>query len=312
MMSTMPSPSVPFAVAGPARPHSADGRRAGRWRRFAAAALAGAATLAGGALAGCSERPMAAAFVTAPQYKIESAAHWAIIADDVAAAVSAYLDQKVGKNAPVRLVMGRHGDTIFADAFAQDLITSFVHQGNPVAQPGAAPVALAAAGTQGAGAPGAGMAAPASAGAAASDGVVPVVITIDINAIAHSAGAKPNHTFPGSFTALAGGISVAHAAADYVPYGISAPVALAVLGVGLDAARAGVSETATELILTVSISQDGYFSYRSGAVYYIEDDELWQYVGRRGSGGRELTFNDVPLSSIGIDISGKAYLSDRR
>lgn len=240
---------------------------------------------------------MAAAFVTAPQYKIESAAHWAIIADDVAAAVSAYLDQKVGKNAPVRLVMGRHGDTIFADAFSQDLITSFVHLGNPVAQPGAIPV----------GAP-----TGAPTGGAAADGVVPVVITIDINAIAHSGGARPNHTFPGSFTALAGGISVAHAAADYVPYGISAPVALAVLGVGLDAARAGVSETATELILTVSISQDGYFSYRSGAVYYIEDEELWQYIGRHGSGARELTFNDVPLSSIGIDISGKAYLSDRR
>lgn len=263
MLSPFPPFRRPLFFRAPARAQVASLARA----------LALAAALG---LPACSQRPVAAPFYTEPQYKVESAAHWALIAEDVASALSTYLETKVGKNAPVQLVMGRHRDSLFAETFQQDLITAFVRQGNPVAmQP--RPEAVS--------------------------------ILIDINAVSHGIKA-PNHSMPGPFTALGGGVAVAHSIADLVPYGITAPLLTLAVGAGMDAYRSRIPETATELLLTISITQDGYFSYRSGAVYYIDDDELWQYTGR-GTGGRTITLNDVPAGQIGIDLGGMPYVTDR-
>ncbi|TWB65774.1 hypothetical protein FBZ87_1186 [Nitrospirillum amazonense] len=237
-------------------------------RALPVAALGGL-LLAGGLVSGCSERPMAAAFLTPPQYKMETAAHWVIVAKDVASAVSAYLQEQTGQKPPVQIYLTRHSDTTFADAFQQALTTAFVQNGHAVAMEPKPDV---------------------------------VAVAIDANAIAHPKFTNANHTVPGPLTALGAGVAVGKLMLDAMPWGITAAAG----GVALDTARATVEETSTELMLTVSISRDGYYIYRSQAVYYVNDDALAEYVG--GPGTHYRSFNDVPEGNVGLDLGHKPYV----
>ncbi|MDE1148317.1 MAG: hypothetical protein PW843_17150 [Azospirillaceae bacterium] len=227
--------------------------------------------LAGGLLSGCAERPVAAPFMTQPQYKMETMAHWVIVANDVASAVSAYLSEQTGQKPPVQVYLTRHSDTTFADAFQQAITTAFVQNGNAVAQEPKPDV---------------------------------VAIAIDVLPVAHAKFHGGNHSVPGPLTALGAGVAVGRFMLDALPWGITAAAA----GMALDAKSASVEETSTELMLTVSISRDGYFIYRSSAVYYVDDDALAEYMGGPGASGRYRSFNDVPEGNIGLDLGHKPYV----
>ncbi|MBB6253891.1 hypothetical protein [Nitrospirillum iridis] len=243
-------------------------------RALRAAALWGPMAAAG-LLSGCAERPVATSFLTAPQYKMETAAHWVLVAKDVSSAVSAYLQEQTGQKPPVQVYLTRHGDTLFADAFQQAVTTAFVQNGHAVAMEPKPDV---------------------------------VMVAIDVLPMAHPRIYGANHSVPGPLTALGAGVAVGRLMWDAVPWGITAAAA----GLALDTARATVDETNTELMLTVSISRDGYFIYRSQAVYYVDDDALAEYLGGPGPGpgasGRYRSFNDVPEGNIGLDLAHKPYV----
>ncbi|TWB35279.1 hypothetical protein FBZ90_12078 [Nitrospirillum pindoramense] len=240
-----------------------------RQRAVPVAALCGLA-LAGALLSGCSERPVAASFVTAPQYKMETAAHWILVSKDVASAVSAYLQEQTGQKPPVQVYLTRHGDSPFADAFQQAVTTAFVQNGHAVAMEPKPDV---------------------------------VLVSIDVNVIAHPRFTNTNRSVPGPLTALGAGVAVGKLMLDAIPWGITATAG----GLALDAALASVDSTSTELMLTVSISRDGYYIYRSQAVYYVNDDALADYVAGP-AGGRYRSFNEVPAGNIGLDLGHKPYV----
>ncbi|HYC06053.1 MAG TPA: hypothetical protein VED40_22360 [Azospirillaceae bacterium] len=289
-------------------------------------------------LAGCADRPPAASFLAMPQKRIGSAAHWQTIANDVASAVSAHLMAEAGQNQPgmaalapavgpavtpasglapvpavaqpksfferrvatprgglprgepsvaggaanaavepppvprpaVMVYMMRNEDTPFADGFIQALTTAFVQLGHAVSMDSRPDV---------------------------------VAVGIDVSLLKHEQ-SRPNRTFPGPLTALGAGVTVANWLKDPFPWGVTA------LGLGLDAARATVSETDTELLLSVSLAKDGFYTFRSSAVYYVADAEAWHYQSL-GDPRMVRSLNDLPESAISYDIAGKPYVNTR-
>ncbi len=288
-------------------------------------------------LAGCAERPPAAAFLAMPQKRIASAAHWQVIAADVASAVSAHLMAEAGQNQPgmaavtpavgptvtpaaglapvptvaqpksfferrvatprgglpraepaaagaasaavepppvprpaVMVYMMRNEDTPFADGFIQALTTAFVQLGHAVSMDSRPDV---------------------------------VAVGIDVSLLRHEPG-RANRTFPGPLTALGAGVAVANLLKEPFPWGVTA------LGLGLDAARATVSETDTELLLSVSLAKDGFYTFRSSAVYYVADAEAWHYQSL-GDPRMVRSLNDLPESRISYDLAGKPYVNSR-
>ncbi|WP_044559852.1 hypothetical protein [Azospirillum sp. B4] len=189
----------------------------------------GGLLLTGGLVSGCAERPVAASFMTRPQYKMETVAHWTLVANDVASAVSAYLQEQTGQKPPVQVYLTRHSDTTFADAFQQALTTAFVQNGHAVAMEPKPDV---------------------------------VMVSIDANAIAHPKFANANRSVPGPLTAIGAGVAVGKFMLDAVPWGITAAAA----GLALDAGRATVDETSTELVLTASISRASSVVASGGAL----------------------------------------------
>lgn len=207
-----------------------------RARLPAAAGLILAALLG---LGGCADRPPAASFLAYPQKKLQSARHWEVVATDVAAAVSTYLEEQDGKKEPVQVYMMRDDGSLFSDAFQQSLITAFVKEGNPVAVD-ARPDAVS--------------------------------VGIDVMVVPHHPD-RPNRTFPGKMTALGSGIWVGSAILDAFPWGAGATW----FGLAADAVSATVAESNNEIMMTVSLARNGFYVYRASAVYYVNDRDIGQY-----------------------------------
>ncbi len=256
------------------RPHRPQHRASHPAMRLIAAGLAMSAL----ALAGCADRPAATGFLPSAQQHLQSAGHWAVVADDVASAVSAYLTrqatpadlaQPVPPPAPVSVMMIRGNGTVFADAFLSSLRTRFVQLGHPVAT-------------------------------AAREGTV--LIGIDMMLIRNQPGSRRAWTSPGPLTALAGGAAVGSYLLDTFPWAVTAIP----LGLGTDAVLSKPPETDTEMMLTVSIERDGFHIFRSSAVYYINTRDIGHYEGLGGFAVRSL--NEVPQGAIAYDIAGKPYV----
>lgn len=228
------------------------------------------------ALAGCANRPTATGFLPSAQQKLQSAGHWQVVADDVASAVSAYLEKQGPAGAakpPISLIMQTGDGTAFGDAFADSLRTSFVRRGHPVAlRP--------------------------------RDGTV--TVGIDTAVIRHQPGGRTAWTTPGPVTMLAAGAAVGAWMLDSFPWGATAVP----LGLGADAVLAKPSETDTELLLTVSIERDGFHVFRSAAVYYIDGRDSGMYESFGAAAFRSL--NEVPQGAIAYDIAGKPYVMRER
>ncbi|MDR3515771.1 MAG: hypothetical protein P4M00_08145 [Azospirillaceae bacterium] len=192
----------------------------------------------------CSAVPVATPFTVDTQPRVQSAAHWQVIADHVAAAVSDYLVEKSGRKPdeprdPVVLMANRVGKTLFAEVFQQDLTTAFVQRGHAVATQPRTDLAE---------------------------------IRYDVILVAHRT-PRDNATLPGPYTALGSGVYVGSALAR-----AGAQTSLGLLGGTLvDAVRVLPDETQTELVLTISIEKNGFFAYRDSAVFYINDPDTWQY-----------------------------------
>ncbi|MFC7334181.1 hypothetical protein [Rhodocista pekingensis] len=221
-------------------------------------------------LPGCGTRPVAVGMLAEPQPLLNSAAHWQIVARDAAWAVSAYLEEKTGKKGPVAVYMMRNDGSLFADAFLGAMQTEFVDRGHPVALDPRPDVTS---------------------------------VGVDVLIVPRSPGSDPVHTVPGPLTVLASGAAVGTWVADKFPWGISAVLA----GLGLDAVRALPDAADTEMVLTVSLEQDGFFTFRTSAVYYVESRNLWHYRPD-GDWTMARSFNEVPASAIGYDLGGEPYV----
>lgn len=227
-------------------------------------------------LAGCSGRPVAVSIPMKPQPVLQSAGQWQVVADDVASAISAHLEFQMGRKVPVQVYMMRKDDTLFADAFLSAVTTRLVQQGHLVSVDARPDV---------------------------------VAVGIDVLTVKTSGPRIAADPFPGPLTMLAAGVGLAShlTGGDLAkfPWGISAGVA----AVGLEALNSKPPETDTEMVLTVSIAREGYYTFRTSAVYYVNSDDLWQYDGGPDVGaGRRVNLNAVPQGTVRYDLAGKPYV----
>lgn len=227
-------------------------------------------------LTGCSGRPVAVSIPMKPQPVLQSAGQWQVVADDVASAISTHLEFQMGRKVPVQLYMMRKDDTLFADAFLSAVTTRLVQAGHLVSVDPRPDVTS---------------------------------VGIDVLTVKSNAPKLRADPFPGPLTALASGVMVASrlsgGAAAKFPWGISAAVA----AVGLEALNSKPPETDTEMVLTVSIAREGFYTFRTSAVYYVNGEDLWQYNGNAGTGlGRQVNLNSVPQGTVMYDLAGKPYV----
>ncbi|MFM2044662.1 MAG: hypothetical protein RLY86_3238 [Pseudomonadota bacterium] len=220
-------------------------------------------------LTACSPRPTSVAMLSRPQPVLQSVQHWQIVAKDVASAISAHLVVKTGRKEPVALYMEGGSGSLFADAFLGAVTTHMVQAGHPVA---------------------------------AEPGMDVTLVGIDA-LIVPTRGGGWNPSTPGVLTALGAGAWVVRSVWDRFPWGATATMA----GFALDTALAKPGETDTELVLTVSIRRDGFYAYRSSAVYYVNRRDLGNY--QDGEGALQRNLNDLPTTRIRYDIAGKPYVA---
>jgi hypothetical protein len=222
-------------------------------------------------LMGCTDRPVAVSTVLRPQPVLQSAGQWQAVARDVAAAISAHLEFQTGKKAPVQIYMMRHDDTIFADAFLSAIATYLVQKGHLVAVDGRPDI---------------------------------IAVGIDVMAVKSNPQRRAASIAPGPLSLIGAGVAVAAAlTGDIFPWGITAAVA------GGEAAITKPRETNVELILTVSIAREGFYAFRTTAVYYVNEDDLLSYIQReRGGRGRTMNLNAVPVGSIAYDLAGNPFI----
>lgn len=238
------------------------------------AALLGLALCLG--LGGCSARPMAVGQALRPQPVLQSAGQWQVVADDVASAISAHLEFQMGRKVPVQVYMTRHEDTLFADAFQSAVTTRLVQAGHLVSVDARPDV---------------------------------VAVGIDVLTVKSNGPRMAADPFPGPLTLLAAGVGVASylsgGSLPKFPWGISAGLA----AVGLDALSAKPAETDMEMILTVSIARDGFYTFRTSAVYYVNEADLGHYAGTGSAPGMQrVNLNSVPQGTVRYDLGGKPYV----
>lgn len=227
-------------------------------------------------LAGCSGRPVAVSMPLKPQPVLQSAGQWQVVADDVASAISAHLEFQMGRKVPVQVYMMRRDDTLFADAFLSAVTTKLVQAGHLVSVDARPDV---------------------------------TAVGIDVLTVKSSGPRIAADPFPGPLTLLAAGVGVASrlSGGDLAkfPWGISAGLA----AVGLEALHSKPQETDTEMVLTVSIAREGFYTFRTSAVYYVNGDDLWHYNGQAGLGGRQVNLNSVPQGAVMYDLAGNPYVA---
>jgi hypothetical protein len=228
-------------------------------------------------LGGCTARPMATSIPMAPQPVLQSAGQWQVVAEDVASAISAHLEFQMGRKVPVQLYMMRREDTLFADAFLNAVTTRLVQKGHPVAVDSRPDITS---------------------------------VGIDVLTVKSNAPRLDAAPIPGPLTFLAAGVGVASALSGGTlakfPWGITAGAAAA----GLEMWNNKPPETDTELVLTVSIAREGFYTFRTSAVYYVNEADIWQYIGNNGvaGGARAVNLNSVPQGVVRYDLAGKPYI----
>ncbi|WP_143270794.1 MULTISPECIES: hypothetical protein [unclassified Azospirillum] len=220
---------------------------------------------------------MATSIPMAPQPVLQSAGQWQVVAEDVASAISAHLEFQMGRKVPVQLYMMRRDDTLFADAFLNAVTTRLVQKGHLVAVDARPDVTS---------------------------------IGIDVLTVKSNAPRLDSSLTPGPLTILAAGVGVASAlsggALPKFPWGITASA----LALGSDMWNNRPPETDTELILTVSIAREGFYTFRTSAVYYVNEADIWQYIGggQVPVGGGSVNLNKVPQGVVRYDLAGKPYI----
>ena len=188
--------------------------------------------------AGCSTSPIPLSenFELTSQQKVRSAGHWELVARDVIAQTSAFIDaQGIARDAAFFIEEADEDASSFEKAFREFLITEMVQSGKTVStQPGAA-----------------------------------VKVSYDTQIIHHNS-ARP-HFVPGLYTMIATGVAAAYGVSTmHVDAQIAAAIGAAG---GLDyvASINSGGPTHTELILTTTLSSGQMYLARKTDVYYLED-----------------------------------------
>lgn len=193
--------------------------------------------LAGGCTTSHSDVPLATNFPVTQQAKLQAAGHWAVIAGDVAR----HLSRDVGTNRPLAILAPQDGSP-FEQAFARMLASALVAEGIPVNS--------------------------------SSSGALDVVFETQTLRFAPGRIQSRHH---GALTLLAGGLW-ALAAVDASAAGVATAGLVAEDARGaLTSGYASGDTPATEILITVRVSDnERYLAHRS-LVYYTSDSDRTLY-----------------------------------
>ena len=193
-------------------------------------------------VAGCatpySEAPLAANFPTSKQPKVQAAAHWNVIAQDVAQQLATSLKAKPELH-PLYVNQAAN-KTDFDRAFANQLISALVAEGFVVQK------------------------SPAGA----------LVVDIDTQAVRFSAN-RPQYRYAGAATALTAGVWALHQAS---PAGIAtAAIVGADAYMWFSSEFATGATPQMEILITTSVSDGRQYLARNTSVYYVADADSALY-----------------------------------
>lgn len=192
--------------------------------------------------AGCatpySEAPLATNFPTSKQQKLQAAAHWNVIAGDVAKQISVGLKDK----RPL-FVNQSSVKTAFDRAFTNDLISALVAGGYTVLK------------------------SPAGA----------LSVDVDTQAVRFSPN-RPQYNHAGLATALTTGVWALHQAHATAGAVLVAGVASADAYSWFRSEFATGETPQTEIIVTASVSDADRYLARSTSIYYVADADSQMYV----------------------------------
>ena len=213
------------------------------------AAILGALIISGCA-ARHSETPLATNFPTTKQEKLQAASHWEAITTDMAKELSASLPSPLAGSLYVQTAQA----SPFNRAVKDQLITSLVHSGRPVAK--------------------------------TPDGAL--TVEVDTQVVEFSPDRSQNKWI-GVPTALVTGAWALRAVETKSGANTTAAVGVTGLAIGTDIYRWFKSEDAsgptpkTEIIVNISISDDQRYLARSTNVYYVTDTdrELYDAAGTK-------------------------------
>jgi uncharacterized lipoprotein YajG len=193
-------------------------------------------------VAGCatpySEAPLATNFPTNRQPKLQAAAHWNVIAGDVAKQISAGLKDK----RPL-FVDQSSVRTAFDRAFTNDLISALVAGGHTVLK------------------------SPTGA----------LNVDVDTQTVRFSPN-RPQYNYAGVATALTTGVWALHQAHATAGAVLVAGVASADAYSWFRAEFATGETPQTEIIVTTSVSDASQYLARSTSIYYVADTDSRMYV----------------------------------
>lgn len=198
--------------------------------------------LAAGCAAPHSEVPLATSFPTTEQPKLQAAAHWSVIANDVAR----HLSRDVGNTRPLAVRAPETGSP-FEHAFARQLASALVAEGLTVQN--------------------------------VPDGALDVVFETQTVEFAPGRSQGRHH---GALTLLAGGLW-ALAAVDATAAGVATAAVVAEDARGtLSSGYAHGDTPATEILITVHVSDEARYLAHRSFIYYTADRDRTLY--RPGNG----------------------------
>lgn len=206
-------------------------------RVFLVAMIAGVAGLSGCATP-YSEAPLATNFATTKQQKLQAAAHWNVIASDVAKQIAAGLKN----NMPPLFVNQSVAKTAFDRAFSNQLISALVGDGFSVQK------------------------APTGA----------LSVEVDTQVVLFSPD-RPQYKYVGVPTALMTGVWALHTAEATSGAVLYAGVAAADAYSWFRSEFATGETPQSEIIVTISVSDADRYLVRSTNVYYVADTDRRMY-----------------------------------
>lgn len=201
----------------------------------------GAAMFIAAMLAGCatpySEAPLATNFPTTKQEKVQAAAHWNVIAKDVANQISSKLVEKH----PLHVIQSV-GKSAFERAFSNQLVSSLVANGNIVVKQ------------------------PAGA----------LSVEVDTQVVGFSSN-RPQYRHSGTATALMTGVWALHVGEATAGAVLASAVVAADAYSWFRAEFATGDTPQTEIIVTTSVSDGNQYLSRNTSVYYVADSDKALY-----------------------------------
>ena len=201
----------------------------------------GVAVVIAAMLAGCatpySEVPLATNFPTTKQEKVQAAAHWNIIAKDVANQISS----KLAERRPLHVTQPA-GKSAFERAFSNQLVSSLVTNGHAVLKQ------------------------PAGA----------LSVEVDTQVVGFSPN-RPQYRHAGTATALMTGVWALHVGEATAGAALYATVAAADAYSWFRSEFATGETPKTEIIITTSVSDGNQYLSRNTSVYYVADSDKALY-----------------------------------